>query len=148
VMLFCSRSPAIMSTAARFNNSCFFVYLTTFFFSVTWLYSVEWEITELLIKGMRLGKSWRKSRHVGRRGKNKAKVMWSWKGPYSINRLKTEFLLNNTYKSSLYLTGNTLLYRYRAQSVNAVQRKSHSLLWEPYETHKYILWAECRVLVC
>jgi hypothetical protein len=33
---------------------------------------------------------------------------------------KTEFLLNNIYKLSSYLTGNTLRLRYKAQPVNAV----------------------------
>jgi hypothetical protein len=34
--------------------------------------------------------------------------------------LKTDFLLNITYKFSLYLTGNTLRLHYKAQPVNAV----------------------------
>jgi hypothetical protein len=37
-----------------------------------------------------------------------------------LNPSKTEFLRNNIYKSSLYLTGNTLRLRYKAQPVNAV----------------------------
>jgi hypothetical protein len=37
-----------------------------------------------------------------------------------LNHLKTEFLLNNIYKSSSYLTGNTLRLYYKAQPVNAV----------------------------
>jgi hypothetical protein len=51
----------------------------------------------------------------------------------------------NIYKSSSYLTGNTLRLRYKAQPVNAVQGNSRCLLWEPYGTHKYTVWAECRV---
>jgi hypothetical protein len=48
----------------------------------------------------------------------------------------------------VYLTGNTLSLRYRDQPVNAVQGNSRCLLWEPYGTHKYTVWAEGRVLVC
>jgi hypothetical protein len=64
------------------------------------------------------------------------------------NPLRTEFLYNYIYKFSPYLTGNTLRLRYKAQPVNAVWRNSRCLLWEPYGTHKYTLWAECRGLVC
>jgi hypothetical protein len=45
-----------------------------------------------------------------------------------FNPLKTEFLHNFIYKSSLYLTENTLLHCYKTQPVNAVWRKSHCLL--------------------
>jgi hypothetical protein len=54
---------------------------------------------------------------------------------FELNPLKTEFLLNNIFKSSLYLTGNTLRLRYKAQLVNAVWGNSRCLLWEPYGTH-------------
>jgi hypothetical protein len=40
--------------------------------------------------------------------------------PSLLNPLKTEFLLNNIYKFSSYLTGNILRLRYKAQLVNAV----------------------------
>jgi hypothetical protein len=40
----------------------------------------------------------------------------------------TEFLLCNIYKSSPYLTGNTLRLRYKAQPVNAVWGNSRCLL--------------------
>jgi hypothetical protein len=60
-----------------------------------------------------------------------------------FNPLKTEFLLNNIYKYSSNLTGNILRHRYKAQPVNAVWGNSRCLLWEPYGTHKYTLWAEC-----
>jgi hypothetical protein len=69
----------------------------------------------------------------------------NWK---CFNPLKTEFPLNNIYKFSPYLTGNTLRLHYKAQPVNAVWGNSRCLLWEPYGTHRYIVWAECRVLVC
>jgi hypothetical protein len=36
----------------------------------------------------------------------------------------------------------------KAQPVNAVWGNSRCLLWEPYGTHRYTVWAECRVLVC
>jgi hypothetical protein len=49
------------------------------------------------------------------------------------------------WKRSSYLTGNTLRLRYKAQPVNAVWGNSRCLLWEPYGTHKYTVWAECRV---
>jgi hypothetical protein len=67
---------------------------------------------------------------------------------HSFNPLKTEFLLNDIYKSSSYLTGNTLRLHHKAQPVNAVWGNSHWLVWEPYGTHRYTVWAECRVLVC
>jgi hypothetical protein len=51
-------------------------------------------------------------------------------------KLKKEFLLNKTYKSSSYLTGNTLHLHYRAQPVNAVWGNSRCLLWEPYGTNR------------
>jgi hypothetical protein len=42
--------------------------------------------------------------------------------------LKTEILHNFTYKSSPYLTGNTLRLHYKAQPVNAVWGNSRCLL--------------------
>jgi hypothetical protein len=45
-----------------------------------------------------------------------------------INPLKTEFVLNNIQKFSLYLTGNTLRLHYKAQPVNAVWGNSRCLL--------------------
>jgi hypothetical protein len=65
-----------------------------------------------------------------------------------FNPLKTESLLNDIYKSSPYLTGNTSRHRYKAQPVNTAWGNSRCLLWEPYGTHRYTVWAECRVLVC
>jgi hypothetical protein len=59
------------------------------------------------------------------------------------NTLKTALLLNNIYKSSPYLTGNTLRLRYKAQPVNAVWGNSSCLLRETYATHKYTVRAEC-----
>jgi hypothetical protein len=53
-------------------------------------------------------------------------------------------LLYNIYKFSSYLTCNTLHLPNKAQPVNAVWRNSRCLLWEPYGTHKYAVWAECR----
>jgi hypothetical protein len=41
----------------------------------------------------------------------------------TISPLKTEFLLNNIYKFSSYLTENTLRLRYKDQTLNAVQGK-------------------------
>jgi hypothetical protein len=51
-----------------------------------------------------------------------------WHDNVMDNPLKTEFLPNNIYKSSLYLTGNTLRLRYKAQPVNAVWGNSRCLL--------------------
>jgi hypothetical protein len=45
-----------------------------------------------------------------------------------FNALKTEFNLNELYKFSPYLTGNTLRLRYKAQPVNAVWGNSRCLL--------------------
>jgi hypothetical protein len=45
-----------------------------------------------------------------------------------LNPPRTEFLPNNIYNFSSYLTGNTLCLRYEVQTVNAC--------------------SECRVLVC
>jgi hypothetical protein len=44
---------------------------------------------------------------------------------------------------SQYLTGNTLILRYRTQPINAVWENSRCLLWNPYGTHRYTVWAEC-----
>jgi hypothetical protein len=52
----------------------------------------------------------------------------AWEEPLDINPLKTEFLLNNIYKFSPYLTGNTSRLRYKAQPVNAVWGNSRCLL--------------------
>jgi hypothetical protein len=46
----------------------------------------------------------------------------------SLKPLKTEFLLNNIYKSRPSLTGNTLRLHYKAQPVNAVWGNSCCLL--------------------
>jgi hypothetical protein len=65
-----------------------------------------------------------------------------------LTRLHTESCLlwgtYGTYRYSSYLTGDTLYIRYRTQPVNAVYGNSRCLLW----THRYTVWAECRVLVC
>jgi hypothetical protein len=52
----------------------------------------------------------------------RADAITYWRGDTEryINPLKTEFLLNDVYKSSPYLTGKTLRLRYKAQPVNAV----------------------------
>jgi hypothetical protein len=42
------------------------------------------------------------------------------KPSHRFSPLKNEFLLNYIYKSSSYLTGNTLHLPYKAQPVNAV----------------------------
>jgi hypothetical protein len=47
---------------------------------------------------------------------------------HELNPIKTEFLLNNIYKSRPYLTGNTLRLHYNAQPVNAVWGNSRCLL--------------------
>jgi hypothetical protein len=55
----------------------------------------------------------------------------------NINPLETEFLLNNIYESSSYLTGSTSRLGYKAQPVNAVLGNSRCLLWEPYGTQMH-----------
>jgi hypothetical protein len=42
---------------------------------------------------------------------------------------------------SPYLTRSMLRLHYRAQQVNVVWGNSRCLLWEPYGTHKYTVWA-------
>jgi hypothetical protein len=54
--------------------------------------------------------------------------LWNFFALRAIIPLKTEFLLNNTYKFSPYLTGNTLRLHYKAQPVNAVWGNSRCLL--------------------
>jgi hypothetical protein len=56
--------------------------------------------------------------------------------------LKPEIHLNNIYKFSPYLTGNTLHLRYKAQPVNAVSGNSRCLVWKSCGTYKYTVWAE------
>jgi hypothetical protein len=51
--------------------------------------------------------------------------------------LKTEFHLNNIYKFSSYLTGNTLRLHYKAQPVNAV-RETIAVYCENHTEHTYI----------
>jgi hypothetical protein len=46
----------------------------------------------------------------------------------AFSSLKTEFLLNNIYKYSSYLTGNILRLYYIAQPVNAIWGNSRCLL--------------------
>jgi hypothetical protein len=58
-----------------------------------------------------------------------------------IRHSKLRVDMHIIYTFILYLTGNTLRLRYRAQPVNAVWGNSHCLLWEPYGTNKYIVWA-------
>jgi hypothetical protein len=43
-----------------------------------------------------------------------------------LNPLKAEFLHNLIYKSSLYLTGNTIRFRYKDQTVNVVYCENHT----------------------
>jgi hypothetical protein len=50
-----------------------------------------------------------------------AGLRWRYSNPPPHGHLKTEFPLNNLYKSSPCLTGNTLRLRYKVQSVNAVR---------------------------
>jgi hypothetical protein len=57
-----------------------------------------------------------------------------WQVRNVFNPLKTEFILGNIYKSSSYLTGNTLRLCYKAQPVNDVWGNSRYLLSEPHET--------------
>jgi hypothetical protein len=47
----------------------------------------------------------------------------------------------NIYTFSPYTARNTSHLRYRAQPVTAVWGNSRCLLWEPYGTHRYTVWA-------
>jgi hypothetical protein len=78
-----------------------------------------------------------------------AGLRWRYSNPppHGLS-LKPQFLLYNIQKFSSYLTRNALRLCHKDQPVNAVWRNSRCLLWEPYETHKYTVWAERRVLVC
>jgi hypothetical protein len=65
-----------------------------------------------------------------------------------LGTLKHEFRANIIYEFSPYRKENMTLHDYKDQLVDDVQGNSRCLQWEPYETHKYTLWAKCRVTVC
>jgi hypothetical protein len=67
---------------------------------------------------------------------------WRYSTPPPHGYLKPEVHPNNIYRSSSYLTGYTLHHHYKDQPVNAVWGNSLCLLWEPYGTHRYTVWAE------
>jgi hypothetical protein len=79
--------------------------------------------------------------------RNNRCLLWEPYGTHRYAVLAECRVLNNIYKSSPYLTGNTLRRHYKAQPVNAVWGNSRCLLWELYGTHRCTVWAECRVLV-
>jgi hypothetical protein len=81
-----------------------------------------------------------KFRHQSRRGPKPKQLCW--RGPaaiYSNALLPSVF---NVQEFRLYLTGNTLRLRYKAQPVNAFWGNSRCLLWESYEIYKYTVWAK------
>jgi hypothetical protein len=57
---------------------------------------------------------------------NCALLSFAWGKNVTLFHLwKIKFLLSIIYRSSLYLTGNTLCLRYRAQPENAVYCENH-----------------------
>jgi len=54
--------------------------------------------------------------------------------------------MNIIKKSSSYRAVNTLCVGYKNQSVNVVYESNRCLFWDPYETYKYNVWAERRIL--
>jgi hypothetical protein len=62
-------------------------------------------------------------------------------GPFSsplmTRRTTVEVFVPASTRETLHIHNN-------GQPVNAVGGNSRCLLWEPYGTHEYIVWAECR----
>jgi hypothetical protein len=73
-------------------------------------------------------------------------LLWELYGTYKYTLWAECRVLSNIHMFRPYLTGNTLRLRYKVQPVNAVWGNSRCILWEPYGTHRYTVWAECRVL--
>ena len=62
---------------------------------------------------------------------------------------KSAVLLSNIFLSKkfrFFLTVTTLRLRHTDQPVNAVEVNNSCLPWESHTTHKYAVWADCRVL--